>query len=141
MHRACLAFAAALVLFTAPPARALDLFARHEVTAHFATPDGRPMADAAVRVFAPGDLRTPVLTGQTDKAGNFVFTADRDGFWSAEARIKGEVARVMIRVGGGDGGRGAVPPALLLGGLALLLVLAFGWRVMRLRAGRGRKRR
>ena len=136
MRRASLAAAlAAVILFAAPPSRAFDLFAQHEVTTHFATPDGKPMAGAEVRVFAPGDPKKPVLTGHADKDGKFVFAADRDGFWSAEARSKDEVARVMIRVGG-DGGRQSVPPGLLLGGLALLLVLAFGWRVLRLRAGR-----
>jgi hypothetical protein len=131
-----LAALAALVLLTALPSRAFDLFATHEVTAHFATPDGKPMANAAVRVFAPDNPTTPVLTGRADKDGKFVFAADRDGFWSAEARSKTEVARVMIRVGG-EGGRRPVSPALLLGGLALLFVLAFGWRVMRLRSRRG----
>ncbi len=137
MHRPYLAAAlAALILFTAQPSRAFDPFATHQVTAYFATPEGKPMADAEVRVFAPGDSKTPVLTGHTDKQGKFVFAADRDGFWNAEARSKDEVARIMIRVGG-DIGRRPVPPALLFGGLALLLVLALGWRVMRLRARRG----
>ncbi|HEV2299965.1 MAG TPA: DUF4198 domain-containing protein, partial [Stellaceae bacterium] len=96
-------FALALALAAVPsPARAFDLFARHQVTAQFATAEGKPMAHAEVRVFAPGDPRTPVETGRTDAQGKFVFAAPRDGFWTAEARDKGEVARVMIRVGGGS---------------------------------------
>ena len=58
------------------------------------------MANAEVRVFAPGDPKTPAVTGRTDAEGKFVFAADRDGFWSAEARSADQVARLMIRVGG-----------------------------------------
>jgi hypothetical protein len=54
-------------------AHAFDLFAAHEVTAQFATPAGRPLADAMVRVFAPGEPATPVATGRTDSQGKFVF--------------------------------------------------------------------
>src|SRR5579875_553628 len=93
------AVALALCLGAAMPARAFDLFAAHQVTAQFATPDGKPMAHVPVRVFAPGDPLKPVLTGRTDGDGKFTFAADRDGFWSAEARDAGEVARGMIRVG------------------------------------------
>jgi hypothetical protein len=117
---------------------ALDLFARHEVTAQFATHDGKPMADAEVRVFAPDDPARPVLTGHTDKAGKFVFPADRDGFWSAEARSGGEIARVMIRVGGRAAAQGyaLVSPFVVLGVLAVLLVVAFWYRLLRLRGRR-----
>jgi hypothetical protein len=130
--------AAFLLLFAiavaAPPAMALDLFARHEVTAQFATHDGKPMADAEVRVFAPGDPTTPVLTGHTDKNGKFVFPADRDGFWSAEARTKTEVARIMIRVGGpAQQQQGRLSPYLVLGVLGVLLVIAFWYRLLRVR--------
>jgi hypothetical protein len=115
------------------PARA-DLFTTHEVTAQFASPDGKPMANAEVRVFAPGDLRTPVETGRTDAGGKFVFEADRDGLWSAEARTTTEVARVMIRVGGPDNQQQSrVPPFVVLGGLFLLLALAWWYRGLRLR--------
>jgi hypothetical protein len=112
-----------------------DLFTTHEVTAQFATPDGKPIANAEVRVFAPGDLRTPVETGRTDGDGKFVFDADRDGLWSAEARTKTEVARVMIRVGGPDNQQqhSRVPPVVVLGGLLVLLALAWWYRVLRLR--------
>jgi hypothetical protein len=117
------------------PARAFDLFATHEVTAQFATADGKPMANAEVRVFAPGDLRTPVETGRTDAAGKYVFTADRDGMWSAEARTKSEVARVMIRVGGPgqQQQRSRVPPIVVIGGLIALLAMAGWYRMLRLR--------
>ena len=70
----------------ATPAAAFDLFARHQVTVQFATQDGKPMANAEVRVFAPGEPNRPALTGRTDSAGKFEFPADKDGFWSAEAR-------------------------------------------------------
>jgi hypothetical protein len=109
-----------------PPAGALDLLATHEVTAQFATADGKPMAGAEVRVFAPGAPNTPVATGRTDATGKFVFSADRDGMWSAEARTPDQIARVMIRVGSsGDGG---VNPFLVIGALAVLLVAAFWYR-------------
>ena len=39
-------------------------------------------------------------TGRTNSQGKFVFEADRDGMWTAEAHTAAEVARVMIRVGG-----------------------------------------
>ena len=77
-----------------------DLFATHEVTVQFATQDGKPLANAEVQVFPPGDAKNPVITGRTDAEGKFVFEADQDGFWSAEAKDADQVARVMIRVGG-----------------------------------------
>ena len=86
---AFLAVSAALSSVPVSPAGALDLFATHEVTTQFATPDGKPMANAEVRVFAPGDPNKVALTGRTDADGKFVFDADRDGFWSAEARGAG----------------------------------------------------
>lgn len=123
----------------APAAAALDLFARHEVTVQFATRSGKPMAGAEVRVFAPGQPGKPVLTGRTDQEGRFEFPADKDGFWSAEARAQGEVDRVMIRVGGRQSeNRAPLSPWWILGGLFLLLVLAFGFRVMRARSRRPR---
>src|SRR4051794_41513368 len=81
------------------PAVALDLFARHQVSVEFATADGKKLADAEVRVFAPGKPGIPVLTGRTDKEGKFEFPADEDGFWIAEARAGDEIARVTVRVG------------------------------------------
>jgi Domain of unknown function (DUF4198) len=116
------------------PAHAFDLFATHEVTAQFATAAGKPMANAEVRVFAPGDLHTPVETGRTDADGKFVFPADRDGMWTAEARTKSEVARVMIRVGGATPPQPSrVSPLIVIGGLIVLLALALWYRVLRLR--------
>jgi len=116
------------------PVRAFDLFATHEVTAQFATADGKPMANAEVRVFAPGDPRTPVETGRTDADGKYVFAADRDGIWSAEARTTNEVARVMIRVGGpGQQQHSRVPPIVVIGGLIALLAMAWWYRVLRMR--------
>ena len=96
------------------PAGALDLFATHEVTVQFATADGKPMADAEVSVFAPGDLTHAVKTGQTDKDGKFEFGTDRDGLWTAEARSGGEIARATVRVGG-DAERGARAAVAVLG--------------------------
>lgn len=132
--------AAALAVFGASPARAFDLFATHEVTAQFASADGKPIANAEVTVFAPGDARTPVETGRTDAQGKFVFPADRDGLWSAEARTKSEVARVMIRVGGPGqpAQQSRFPPVVIWGGLLGLLALAFWYRVLRLRNRRPR---
>ena len=48
---AFLAVSAGLCSIPVSPAVALDLFAAHEVTAQFATPDGKPMVDAEVRVY------------------------------------------------------------------------------------------
>lgn len=138
--RLAVLIAAGLCLFAGPPARAFDLsglFGGHRVTAHFATPEGKPIADAEVRVFAPGQPDKPVLTGHTDAAGKFAFTADRDGFWTAEARTKTEVARVIIRVPQpARPGRSRISPYLLFGGVALLLVLAGWYRARRVRRRR-----
>jgi hypothetical protein len=119
----------------AMPAAAFDLFALHEVTVQFATSDGKPMANAEVRVFAPGMPNRPALTGHTDNAGKFEFGADRDGLWSAEARGGSEIARVMVRVGPTAESE-PLSPFWVVGGLLLLLVMAFGYRVLRARARR-----
>jgi nickel transport protein len=121
------------------PAWSLDLFARHQVSVQFATQDGKPMANAEVRVFAPGEPNRPALTGRTDSEGKFEFGADKDGFWSAEARSGDEVARVMVRVGAQQQNPEPLSPYWLLGGLFLLLVLAFGYRVARARARRPKR--
>ena len=122
------------------PAAPLDLFARHQVTVQFATSDGKPMADTEVRVFAPGQPNRPAFTGRTDSEGKFEFGADKDGFWSAEARNGDEVARVMIRVGGQQQQpEEPLSPYWTWGGLLLLLILAFGFRIARARARRQRR--
>lgn len=122
---------------TIHPAAALDLFARHQVTVQLATKDGKPMADAEVRVFAPGEPNRPALTGRTDSQGKFEFGADQDGFWAAEARSGDEVARVMIRVGGQQQQpEQPLSPYWILGGLLMLLILAFGFRIARARVRR-----
>ena len=118
-------------------AGAVDLFARHSVTVQFATADGTPMADAEVRVFAPGQTASPTATGRTDKDGKFEFSANTDGFWMAEARINNEIARASIRVGGAANNSEPVSPYWVVGGLFALLVLAFGYRIAR---GRLRRR-
>ena len=122
----------------AAPAAALDLFPRHDVTAQFATHDGKPMANAEVRVFSPDNPGQPVLTGHTDADGKFEFPADRDGLWSAEARNGAEVARATVRVGGPEPNKPEEPlsPYWLIGGLLLLLVMAVALRILRARARR-----
>jgi uncharacterized protein DUF4198 len=120
------------------PAAAFDLFARHQVTVQFATQDGKPMANAEVRVFAPGEPNRPARTGRTDSEGKFEFPADKDGFWSAEARAGDEIARATVRVGGEQQQSEPLSPYWVLGGLFLLLVLAFALRIARARARRPR---
>jgi hypothetical protein len=115
--------------FISRPAAALDLFAQHQVSVEFASADGKPLADAEVRVFAPGQPNIPVLTGHTDSQGKFEFPADEDGFWTAEARAGTEIARATVRVGKPGRQREPLSPFWLIGGLLLLLVLAFGVRV------------
>lgn len=131
------ALAAAVVsCLAAAPASAIDLFARHRVTVQFATSDGRPMPDAEVRVFAPGESSRPALTGRTDSEGKFEFGADQDGLWIAEARNGSEVARATVRVGGQNQQQEAISPLWLIGGLVVLLVIAFWYRMTRIRARR-----
>jgi hypothetical protein len=131
-----LTVALAVLLPCKAPAVGLDLFATRTVTVQFATQDGKPMADAEVKVYAPGDPTHVYKTGRTDKDGKFDFGADRDGMWTAEARTEGEVARATIRVGdaGGDQGGGGVSPYLLIGGLGVLLVMAVGHHFLRARS-------
>jgi hypothetical protein len=124
--------AALLAVLWSTPAAALDPFARHTVTVQFATSDGNPIADAEVRVFAPGQARQPELTGRTDSTGKFEFSANIDGLWTAEAHAGSEIARVTVRVGGTEDSE-PLSPFWVVGGLLLLLVLAVGYRVARAR--------
>ena len=136
------AFVVVLTLTTAlvpDPRLRFDLFATHEVTVQFATHDGKPMGNAEVQVFAPGDAKAPVITGRTDAEGKFVFDADQDGFWSAEAKGADQVARVMIRVGGeSQTSQSRISPFLVIGVLAVLLALAIWYRLLRARSRRPR---
>jgi len=92
------------------------------------------MANAEVRVFGPGDpAGKPALAGRTDVDGKFIFDADRDGFWSAEAHSADYVARVMIRVGDGSEPNNRLSPFLIIAVLALLLAVAIWYRVLRAR--------
>ena len=131
---AAVLIAASILLspMAAPPARAFDLFATHEVTAQFATAEGKPLAGAEVRVFAPGEATRTYTTGRTDAAGKFVFDADRDGIWSIEARTPTEIARITKRVGGGPAQRGRIEPWFVIGGLLVLLAAAFWYRLRRM---------
>jgi len=121
------------------PAVAFDLFARHQVSVEFTTADGKKLADAEVRVFAPGKPQVPVLTGRTDKAGKFAFPADEDGFWTAEARAGDQIARATVRVGGPETQRELISPEWLIGGLLLGLCVALGIRVVLIRRRRQAK--
>ena len=132
------ALAVAVLALCNSPAGALDLFATHEVSVQFATAGGQPMADADVKVFAPGDLTHPVQTGKTDKDGKFEFGTDRDGMWTAQAEAHGEVARATIRVGGAASARPQrrFSPIIVIGGLLVLLMIAAWYRFLRARSGR-----
>lgn len=120
----------------AAPVAAIDLFARHTVSVQFATADGKPLANAEVRVFAPGQPNRPVRTGRTDGDGKFEFPADEDGFWTAEARAGDEIARATVRVGGPEQKEEPLSPAWLIGGLLVMLIVAFALRVARSRLRR-----
>jgi hypothetical protein len=122
-----------LALLWSMPAAALDLFALHTVTVQFATADGKPMADAEVRVFAPGRPGQPEVTGRTDSAGKFEFSANTDGMWRAEARNANEIAHATVRVGPTEESE-PLSPYWVVGGLLLLLILAFAYRVARRRS-------
>jgi hypothetical protein len=135
------AVAACLMLLTlaafAGPAPAQSLFGR-QVEVTLAGQDSKPMAGAEVRVFGPGNPNRPAATGKTDDSGKFYFSADRDGFWTAEARRGDEVARVSVRVTGLEGSTEPLSPWLLFGGLLLLLAIAVGYRILRARTRRPR---
>lgn len=129
---------ATLYLPPLSPSAAFSLLGTREVTAQFATQDGKPLANADVRVFAPGDPKTPVVTGRTDAEGKFVFKADRDGFWGAEARGADQVARIMIRIGDESQPQTRISPLFVVGVLAILLAVAIWYRLLRARTRRPR---
>src|SRR5436305_15208647 len=115
LRQAALAATLLVVAFGPRPVEALDLFARHQVTVQFATSDGKPMANAEVRVFAPGEPNRPALTGRTDNEGKFEFGAARDGLWSAEARSGAAVRRASVRGGGAQRNGAPLAPCSLVG--------------------------
>jgi len=118
-------------------AAAQSLFGK-QVEVTLAARDGKPMAGAEVRVFAPGNLTRPATTGKTDSDGKFYFSADRDGVWTAEATQHGEVARVSVEGRGVEGGNESVSPWLLVGLLIVLLAIAVAYRILRTRSRRPR---
>lgn len=59
---------------------------------------GEPMADAAVQVFAPDDPQTPVFTGVTNEAGQFVFAPTQPGDWEVSVRQAGHGDITVIPV-------------------------------------------
>src|SRR5260370_820690 len=81
LRQAALAMTLLAVLWPMPGA-AHSLLARHQVAVEFATSDGKRVADAEGRLFAPGQPGRRALPGRTDSAGRFEFPADRDGLWS-----------------------------------------------------------
>ena len=91
------------------------------------------MANAEVRAFSPADPNKPAVSGRTDAEGKFVFAADRDGFWSAEARSSDYVARVMIRVGAEQQSQSWLSPVFVIGFLVIMLGLAIWYRLLRAR--------
>jgi hypothetical protein len=139
-RQASLAVVVLISLVTAWPAAAFNLFAMQTVDVQFATPDGKPMANAEVQVFSPDRPNKVAVTGRTDKDGKFSFETDREGLWTAEAHTATEVARATVRVGDTDTKQGfAQSPYFLLGLLVLLLVIAVWFRYLRARARRGRR--
>src|SRR5919199_5651109 len=90
------------------------------------------------RLIAPGETKTPTITGRTDSEGKLVFEADRDGFWRAEARSADQIAHLMIRVGGESRPQSRVSPVLVLGVVAILLAVVIWYRVLRARNRRPR---
>ena len=136
-RQASLAAALLVAMMMATPAAASGLFGERTVDVQFATQDGKPLADAEVRVFAPGAPGRAVVTGRTDKDGKFSFETDRDGLWTAEARNGSEIARATVRVGTQDeqkNDNAPQSPYLILGLLVLLLVIAVWYRFLRARA-------
>jgi hypothetical protein len=89
-----------------------------------------------VQFFARGQPTRRGLTGKTDSDGKFEFGADRDGFWSAEARNGSEIARATVRVGSQEQQTEPLSPYWLFGGLLLLLVIAVAYRILRARSRR-----
>ena len=79
------------------------------------------------------------MTGRTDSSGKYTFTADQDGFWSAEAKRGDEIARVSIKVGGKESTAARISPYLLLGLLVMMLGIVVWYRVLRARRYRPRR--
>ena len=141
IRRRRLAVAAAILALLsaiAVPAAAQSLFAGKQVEVHLDA--ARRQADGRCRGagLRARQFGRPTVTGRTDSAGKFVFAADRDGFWSAEARRADEIARVSIRVTGADTSSEPVSPYWLLGLFSVLLVIAVWYRLLRARSRRPR---
>lgn len=94
------------------------------------------MGNAEVKVFAPGDLTTPVQTGRADPIGKFEYQPSREGLWVARARSEGEVMQITTRVGGAGQQpqqQRRISPLLTTVGLVGLLALAGWYRLLRIR--------
>lgn len=63
------------------------------------------MAEAQVQVYSPEDPQTPVFTGITDEAGQFVFVPDQPGDWEVSVRQAGhgDIAVIPVDTGGIEG--------------------------------------
>ena len=92
---------------------------------------GRRIVDASIALVDSAQDFTYFVT--SDAEGKFVFTADQDGFWSAEARSPDYVARVMIRVGDKTESPNWLSPVLVVGFLVVMLAIAIWYRLLRAR--------
>jgi nickel transport protein len=63
--------------------------------------DGKPIAEAAVVIYAPRNPDTPWLKGKTDREGKFTFTPDnsQEGTWQVKVRQVGHGDTINIPVG------------------------------------------
>lgn len=75
-----------------------------EIKAAFDT--GEPMDNAQVRVYSPADLEMPVIVGETDSEGKFVFSPDTslsaaEGRWEVMVRKAGHGQTTSFELGNG----------------------------------------
>lgn len=60
--------------------------------------NGQPMVKAQVQIYAPEDFQTPLFTGITDEAGQFIFVPDQSGDWQVSVRQAGHGHITVIPV-------------------------------------------